>query len=156
MSRPIVVTACMPASSDPGPPHRRPPPWHLRAGGGAVHSIKTRPPGTLGRRKRGWETSADLLLSLSRRQPCFLASNQGLVPGVVAQGGQVTIVLQIVDDNTGGNLVGTGFQQLQRSVEFIHQRKVASQVVVSKGIVGFDDERARNPVLRSFVVAQVN
>src|SRR5262245_47758371 len=39
MSRPIVVTACMPASSDPWPPHRRPPPWHLRAGGGAVHSI---------------------------------------------------------------------------------------------------------------------
>src|SRR5215472_17257781 len=85
-------------------------------------SAKTRPPGTLGGRKRGWETSADLLLSLSRRQPCFFASNQGLVPGVVAQGGQVTVVLQIVDDNTGGNLVGTGFQQLQRSVEFIHQR----------------------------------
>src|SRR5215472_6195504 len=41
MSRPIVVTACMPASSDPWPPHRRPPPWHLRAGGGAVHSIKS-------------------------------------------------------------------------------------------------------------------
>src|SRR6516165_7989424 len=41
MERPIVVTACMPASSDPWPPHRRPPPWHLRAGGGAVHSINS-------------------------------------------------------------------------------------------------------------------
>src|SRR5215469_7450814 len=75
MSRPIVVTACMPASSDPWPPHRRPPPWHLRAGGGAVHSIKTGPPETLGRRKRGWETSADLLLSLAplRNHPRYQA-----------------------------------------------------------------------------------
>src|SRR5262245_25743896 len=36
MSRPIVVTACMVQSSESGRPRR---PWHLRAGGGAVHSI---------------------------------------------------------------------------------------------------------------------
>src|SRR6516162_1296291 len=38
MSRPIVVTACMAQSSESGHPRR---PWHLRAGGGAVHSIKS-------------------------------------------------------------------------------------------------------------------
>src|SRR5262249_5166702 len=36
MSTPIVVTACMVQSSESGRPRR---PWHLRAGGGAVHSI---------------------------------------------------------------------------------------------------------------------
>src|SRR6266852_897826 len=41
MSRPIVVTACMPASSESWSPHRRPPQWHLRAAGGAVHSISS-------------------------------------------------------------------------------------------------------------------
>src|SRR5262249_18527040 len=38
MSRPIVVTACMVQSSESVAPRR---PWHLRAGGGAVHSIIT-------------------------------------------------------------------------------------------------------------------
>src|SRR5450631_3713595 len=41
MSRPIVVTSCMAPSSKSWSPQRRPPQWHLRAGGGAVHSIKS-------------------------------------------------------------------------------------------------------------------
>src|SRR6266536_3332989 len=39
MSRPIVVTACMAQSSESGHPLGDHGPWHLRAGGGAVHSI---------------------------------------------------------------------------------------------------------------------
>ncbi len=39
MSRPIVVTACMAQSSESGHPVGDHGPWHLRAGGGAVHSI---------------------------------------------------------------------------------------------------------------------
>jgi hypothetical protein len=42
ISRPIVVSACMPGSSESLPPQQQPRPWHLRAGGGAVHSIKCR------------------------------------------------------------------------------------------------------------------
>jgi hypothetical protein len=41
ISRPIVVTACMASSSESWEPYRRPHLWHSRAGGGAVHSIKT-------------------------------------------------------------------------------------------------------------------
>src|SRR4029077_18610477 len=44
MSRPIVVTPCMLPSSESWSPQRRPPQWHLRAGGGAVHSITSRHP----------------------------------------------------------------------------------------------------------------
>src|SRR5438046_2159198 len=40
MSRPIVVTACMAQSSESGHPLGDHGPWHLRAGGGAVHSIR--------------------------------------------------------------------------------------------------------------------
>jgi hypothetical protein len=40
MSRPIVVTACMSSSSESWEPLQRPHPWHSRAGGGAVHSIR--------------------------------------------------------------------------------------------------------------------
>jgi hypothetical protein len=42
ISRPIVVTACMVGSSESWGPQQRPHPWHFRAGGGAVHSIKSR------------------------------------------------------------------------------------------------------------------
>src|SRR5258708_23103222 len=42
MSRPIVVTACMFGSSESWGPQQHPYPWHFRAGGGAVHSIRTR------------------------------------------------------------------------------------------------------------------
>src|SRR6516162_7039315 len=45
MSRPIVVTPCMLPSFESWSPQRRPPQWHLRAGGGAVHSIITGPAG---------------------------------------------------------------------------------------------------------------
>src|SRR6266545_4008295 len=41
MSRPIVVTACMFGSSESWGPQQHPHPWHFRAGGGAVHSIKS-------------------------------------------------------------------------------------------------------------------
>src|SRR5712691_1965884 len=41
MSRPIVVTACMAQSSESGHPLGDHGPWHLRAGEGAVHSIRT-------------------------------------------------------------------------------------------------------------------
>src|SRR4029077_13585888 len=41
ISRPIVVTLCMLPSSESWSPQRRPPQWHLRAGGGAVHSIRS-------------------------------------------------------------------------------------------------------------------
>src|SRR6266851_9485994 len=40
MSRPIVVTACMAQSSESGHHLGDHGPWHLRAGGGAVHSIR--------------------------------------------------------------------------------------------------------------------
>src|SRR6478672_13742218 len=42
MSRPIVVTACMSGSSESWGPQQHPHPWHCCAGGGAVHSIKSR------------------------------------------------------------------------------------------------------------------
>ena len=42
MSRPIVVTACISGSSESWSPQQQPRPWHLRAGGGAVHSIMNR------------------------------------------------------------------------------------------------------------------
>src|SRR5215831_6931023 len=41
MSRPIVVTACMFGSSESWGPQQHPHAWHFRAGGGAVHSIKS-------------------------------------------------------------------------------------------------------------------
>src|SRR5262249_33413980 len=41
MSRPIVVTVCMISSSESWGPQQHPHPWHFRAGGGAVHSIKS-------------------------------------------------------------------------------------------------------------------
>jgi hypothetical protein len=41
ISRPIVVTACMANSSESWEPYRRPHLWHSRAGGGAVHSIRS-------------------------------------------------------------------------------------------------------------------
>ena len=40
MSRPIVVTVCVDSSSESWEPQLPPQPWHSRAGGGAVHSIK--------------------------------------------------------------------------------------------------------------------
>jgi hypothetical protein len=40
MSKPIVVIVCMARSSESWEPQQRPHPWHARAGGGAVHSIK--------------------------------------------------------------------------------------------------------------------
>src|SRR5215469_14379577 len=43
MSRPIVVTLGMLPSSESWSPQRRPPQGHLRAGGGAVHSIRSGP-----------------------------------------------------------------------------------------------------------------
>ena len=43
MSRPIVVTVCMDSSSESWEPYQPPLPWHSRAGGGAVHSIRSRP-----------------------------------------------------------------------------------------------------------------
>src|SRR5271163_5115632 len=43
MSRPIVVIACMPGSSESWELQQHPHLWHSRAGGGAVHSIKSRP-----------------------------------------------------------------------------------------------------------------
>src|SRR5258708_25490152 len=42
MSRPIVVTACMFGSSESWGPQQHPHRWHFRAGGGPVHSIRTR------------------------------------------------------------------------------------------------------------------
>jgi hypothetical protein len=42
MSRPIVVIVCMGSSSESWEPYQRPHSWHSRAGGGAVHSIKSR------------------------------------------------------------------------------------------------------------------
>src|SRR5271154_5235228 len=39
MSRPIVVIACMPGSSESWELQQHPHLWHSRAGGGAVHSI---------------------------------------------------------------------------------------------------------------------
>src|SRR5258708_11099835 len=42
MSRPLVVTACMFGTYESWAPQQHPPPWHFRAGGGAVHSIRTR------------------------------------------------------------------------------------------------------------------
>src|SRR5262249_41265927 len=41
ISRPMVVTACMFGSSESWGPQQHPRPWHFRAGGGAVHSIKS-------------------------------------------------------------------------------------------------------------------
>jgi hypothetical protein len=41
MSRPIVVTVCTSSSSESGHPLGDQGPWHLRAGGGAVHGIAT-------------------------------------------------------------------------------------------------------------------
>jgi hypothetical protein len=41
MSRPIVVIVCMGRSSESWEPYQRPHSWHSRAGGGAVHSIKS-------------------------------------------------------------------------------------------------------------------
>ena len=41
MSRPIVVTACMIGSSELWEHQQHPHPWHLRACGGAVHSINS-------------------------------------------------------------------------------------------------------------------
>src|SRR5271169_1789190 len=41
MSRPIVVIVCMTSSSESWEPQQRPHSWHSRAGGGAVHSIKS-------------------------------------------------------------------------------------------------------------------
>jgi hypothetical protein len=43
MSRPIVVIVCMGSSSESWEPYQRPHSWHSRAGGGAVHSIKSGP-----------------------------------------------------------------------------------------------------------------
>src|SRR5262249_5361225 len=64
MSRPIVVTACMAQSSESGHPRR---PWHLRAGGGAVHSIRSRrasmirnQPHTLKRHSLGYDSMTQL------------------------------------------------------------------------------------------------
>src|SRR5205823_11193201 len=37
----MVVTACMFGSSERGGLKQHPHPWHFRAGGGAVHSIKS-------------------------------------------------------------------------------------------------------------------
>src|SRR6516165_3086651 len=42
MSRPTVVIASMLRSPKPRPPQRRSLHWHLRAGWGAVHSIRSR------------------------------------------------------------------------------------------------------------------
>src|SRR5258708_16627149 len=42
MSRPLVVTACMFGTYESWGPQQHPHPWHFRAGGGAVHSIRTR------------------------------------------------------------------------------------------------------------------
>ena len=44
MGRPIVVTVCMDSRSESWEPQLPPQPWHSRAGGGAVHSIKLRSP----------------------------------------------------------------------------------------------------------------
>src|SRR4026209_2386872 len=41
MSRPIVVIVCMVSSSESWGPQQHPHPWHSRAGGGAVHSIRS-------------------------------------------------------------------------------------------------------------------
>jgi hypothetical protein len=41
MSRPIVATVCMNNSSESWEPQQHPHRWHSRAGGGAVHSIKS-------------------------------------------------------------------------------------------------------------------
>src|SRR5262249_43022365 len=41
ISRPMVVTACMFGSSESWGPQQHPPPWHFRAGAGAVHSINS-------------------------------------------------------------------------------------------------------------------
>src|SRR6266849_3709067 len=41
MSKPIVVTVCMGSSSESWEPQQPPYPWHSRAGGGAVHSLKS-------------------------------------------------------------------------------------------------------------------
>src|SRR5450759_1089700 len=42
MSRPIVVIVCMLGSSESWEHYQRPHPWHSCAGGGAVHSIRSR------------------------------------------------------------------------------------------------------------------
>src|SRR5262249_36275369 len=71
MSTPIVVTACMVQSSESGRPRR---PWHLRAGGGAVHSIIFGPSASQQNSKlfdhlvgagqqRGWDGKAERLCS---------------------------------------------------------------------------------------------
>src|SRR5215469_15654430 len=41
MSRPIVITVCIDSSSESWELYQPPLPWHSRAGGGAVHSIKS-------------------------------------------------------------------------------------------------------------------
>src|SRR5262245_65189171 len=41
ISRPMVVIVCMFGSSESWGPQQHPRPWHFRAGGGAVHSIKS-------------------------------------------------------------------------------------------------------------------
>src|SRR5271155_335652 len=41
MSRPIVVIACIPGSSESWELQQHPHLWHSRAGGGAVHSIRS-------------------------------------------------------------------------------------------------------------------
>src|SRR6476659_2137826 len=41
MSRSIVVIVCILGSSESWEHYQRPHPWHSRAGGGAVHSIKS-------------------------------------------------------------------------------------------------------------------
>src|SRR6476660_6843630 len=40
MSKPIVLIVCMDSSSESWEPQLFPQPWHSRAGGGAVHSIR--------------------------------------------------------------------------------------------------------------------
>ena len=91
----------------------------------------------------------------SRRQSRFSICNQGLISRMSMQGREVTVVLDPGDDGEVGYLA-SGFEEIERPVRFAHLRQAASKVVVSDRIIRRDDERTRNPLLRSFFLSELH
>src|SRR5713226_1782379 len=96
MSRPIVVTACMAQSSESGHPLGDHGLWHLRAGGGAVHSIKSRhSTGGSDGVHRAWRPPENMLTRLLSA----VARYQGRsfhAYAVSTQGGEISLSLRFV------------------------------------------------------------
>src|SRR5262245_50728227 len=88
------------------------------------------------------------------RQPRSCICNQGLISRMSMQGRKVTVVL---DPGHGGEAgyLASGFQEIESPVRFAHLRQAASKVVVSERIIRRDDERTRNPLLRSFFATEL-